>query len=522
MKHVIVEKTNKLGFLVSTKKPISKKQMKVVKTLMSTVSDFSRFYNPLYLDNVRNFWNSLSPEVRNHPNAVILGTASSTNYCGHSVGNISPKGIKSRSENILKLLDYRIHKNHKMSLFDFIAKVYKHQIHGSGIVGYYMNDPMGWIKFVNQPRVALNTSHSAYLENPWVNESDWNTRCHEVGVFISSNMMAFRDAISSISSINSARTGMMRELTVPSLRQKYEDIQDRISNTSPIHWSRHLDQFSYKLATRQKPEGECIGIELEFICQRDSDIQDWDSSDFPTGRWFSFTTDGSITTDSSDEGIARFQEFKAFLNINDPKDWQTIRNTLTTITDSGAMINKTCGCHVHVDMRNRPQATYYRIAGRVRNAFIHWLHRILSPRRATNRYCSVWADSSNSRYSAVNTHCWNEHRTIEIRVGMPTLNYHKLEMWSKLMFWVVNNSTHIDTFEEFMNSDCPLELKVYVIERIDKFNKLWESWLNANHTICGHPTSPTSMSLPTWSKWVNVVNAVKHTNNDYSIDPNFQ
>ena len=105
---------------------------------------------------------------------------------------------------------------------------------------------------------------------------------------------------------------------------------------------------------------------------------------------------------------------------------------------------------------------------------------------------------------------------------MPTLNYHKLEMWSKLMFWVVNNSTHIDTFEEFMNSDCPLELKVYVIERIDKFNNLWESWLNANHTICGHPTSPTSMSLPTWSKWVNVVNAVKHTNNDYSVDPNFQ
>ena len=518
MNPVKVETTNKLGYLVSPKKSVSKKQMKVVKMLETCVADFHYYSGLAHNTNLKDFWNSLTPETRQNPGIVVVGLTSSTNYRGIHTSSISPKGVKSRSEEALRLLEYPIHPNHKMSLFEFVSRFYKEQVAGSGVLSYYRNQSDGWIAAICKPTIPSTHVNMRDYVNSWTTESDWNTRKVEVAMFIKANQMAISHIINSFYHLRTIRSQLATVDRVPSLMEKFVDIQDRISNVSPINWSRSLTPFEYKMATRQKPEGECIGIELEFVCGNGSDLEKWDCDDYPKNRWNTFTTDGSITTDSPDESVARYQEFKSFTNINSQGDWDFVKSTLESITNSGAIVNKSCGCHVHIDMRNRPQATYYRIAQRVRTSFQAWLHRIISPRRATNRYCSVWADSAASRYSAINTHCWNEHRTLEIRVGMPTLNINKLRCWAKLMFWVVNNSNKCDSLEEFMTSDCPLELKMFVIDRISRFNKPWETHLLNVHS--GSAIPRTVDSIGKFQQWENVISLIKNGNQEFTNDTN--
>ncbi len=520
MKKTFPETLNKLGYLVSPKKQVAKKQHKVLKMLETCVGDFHSYYGLKNNSTLVDFWNNLSPEIRQNPGVVVAGITSSSNYRGMCLASISVKGVKSRSEEIYKLLEYKIHPNHKMSLFEFVSKYYKEVICGSGVFSYYRNTSEGWIAAICKSTVPSSRQGFDDFQNMWIHEDDWSSRKVEVAMFLKTNQMGISNLLNSLYHVRTLKSNNLQIERTPTLMEKWADIQDRISNVSPINWSRSLTPFEYKLATRQKPEGECIGIELEFVCRESSNIEKWDGDDFPKNRWNHFTTDGSITTDSPDEAVARYQEFKSFTNINSSDDWEFVSSTLKNITDNGAIVNKSCGCHIHIDMRNRPQATYYRIAQRVRTSFQTWLHRIVSPRRATNRYCSVWADSSASRYSAVNTHCWNEHRTIEIRLGMPTLNISKLKCWAKLMFWIVNNSNKCDTLEEFMNSDCPLDLKIFVITRISRFNRNWETHISNNVHTSAIP--PTSQSLPNYQKWENVINIISSGNHEFTNDQNLQ
>lgn len=507
--------TNKLGFLVSPKKPIQRKQQKVINMMKRHVADFSHYMTK---EDFCYWWNSLNKTVLNHPNLLVLGVASSTNYQANTTMSISANGIKQRTETIANLVDCKIHPNHKTTLFDWVSKVYSQYIVGSSQFSYYRNNLDGWIHLLSKDRIPSNLNQVTYINNPWVFETDWNARKVEIALLLKSNPNAIRYYMDGATNLNGGRSWIRNRVKNMTVHEKYENAMDTISNMSPMHWNRHLDKFLQNIAFRKFPEGECIGIELEFVSADGSELASWDSDQFPSSRWNQFCTDGSITTDQPDEVVARYQEYKAFLNTNEKRDWERVQNTLKQLTDNGGRINKSCGCHVHIDMRNRPNATYYRIAQRVREAFKSWLHRTISPRRATNRYCSVWADSQASRYSAVNTHCHSEHNTIEIRVGMPTLNYTKLNMWARLMFWVVNNSTKIDTFEEFMESECPMDIKVYVIERINKFTNLWNRHLSSN-THCGQHLLPqTTESTPTWDKWVNVISAIHNTQHDYSSD----
>jgi hypothetical protein len=512
------ETPDKLGFLLSIRKPIAKKQKKVISMLTKHSGDFSHY---MTLDSRVNWWNSLNPIVRKHPDCVVLGLSSSTNYSHNHCSSISANGIKQRSEAIGQLLECKIHRNHKSSLFDWVTKVYNSHIKGTHQSGYFRNNVEGWIHLLCKDRIPTNIQHSTYITNPWVFESDWDQVKVNISQFMKLHGNAFRYFMDGCENLQTGRNHYARSFVRnETIQEKWEAAMDRIYHTAPMHWSRHLDNFHKTVAFRKFPEGDCIGIELEFVSENNAPLATWDSDDYPTSRWNSFTTDGSITTDCQDEAVARYQEYKAFLNINNQENWDKVQNTLKLLTDAGGRINKSCGCHVHIDMRNRPSATYYRIAGRVRDAFKSWLHRTISPRRATNRYCSVWADSQASRYSAINTHCHSEHNTVEVRVGMPTLNFWKLKMWASLMFWCVNNSTKIDTFEDFMESECPLELKVYVIERIGKFKPLWEKHL-ANNSHCGAFQLPTiNESTPTWDKWVNVVSAIDNIRHEYTSDHN--
>jgi hypothetical protein len=256
--------------------------------------------------------------------------------------------------------------------------------------------------------------------------------------------------------------------TVP-LGQRFNNMISNIVQIRPHNWSRSLNSNSIAIATRLRPPGECLGIELEFVASKGSDIVSWDHSEYPVHPWLFFKGDGSIRANQSNETLANYQELTWFINGNSNMDWKNMQNVLSAMTGSGAGVNNSCGNHVHIDMRHRTAVSAARTANKVRDAINTWAHRAVSFTRAHNTYCGIDRDHHNNRYTAVNTECISEHQTIEVRLGMPTLNFYKLKYWCAFMQYLAKPYTSVSTLEDFMQSDAPVDLKHYVFKRILKF-----------------------------------------------------
>jgi hypothetical protein len=97
----------------------------------------------------------------------------------------------------------------------------------------------------------------------------------------------------------------------------------------------------------------------------------------------------------------------------------------------GHKVNKTCGLHVHMDMRGRSFEQVRDIARKID----HWLSALveLQPRsRRDNRYCRAGI-SSDDRYRRVNITSFNKHSTLEVRFGAGTTDPEKIIAWVRLL-----------------------------------------------------------------------------------------
>ena len=259
------------------------------------------------------------------------------------------------------------------------------------------------------------------------------------------------------------------------MRERYNAIIANIASIHPLRWSRALPTFQQKMATRMRPDGECLGIELEFLANKDADILNWDCDDYYNHPFLHFKGDGSISAQQGSESLARFQELTYFMNSNSSEDWGKMKSVLDGMVKSGAKVNSSCGNHVHLDMRHRTHSSALRTATKVREAINNWGHRLVSYQRSNNSYCGINREHVGNRYTAVNIQCLGEHNTVEIRLGMPTLNFYKLKYWSQFLQYLATPRTGVATFEDLMQSDAPVDLKHYAFKRILKFQDTYIS-----------------------------------------------
>ena len=412
-------------------------------------------------------WNSLPIEVRNAPRLIQTAVLSTPYFDYYSKNNTTIDQIKHRTQMLMLCKSLWLSDDRKHNLLSWIVK------HSNFLQHNYRYDFDGFVNLLRKQR--------------WFNGSDEFIQAFKpelVALAIKSiqpNWEDIRNVCTWIERIKSVRRnknitrneGHARWAGEGTIRARLEAEITRIQSVRPIHWSGSLTPYQHRIANRIRPEGVCLGIELEFVAERDSDILDWSENDFPQERWHAFKTDGSITPIADDEATAYYQEYTCFINGNNPDDWSRVRATLKAITESGARVNSSCGNHVHIDMRHKSQASYYRVAGRLRSAINAWAHRLVPYKRAYNRYCGIQNDHHNNRYTAVNTACYSEHRTVEVRLGVATLNYEKLWYWSRFLQYIANSTSSIDTFDEFMQSDAPMDLKYYAVTRISKFESTY-------------------------------------------------
>ena len=121
----------------------------------------------------------------------------------------------------------------------------------------------------------------------------------------------------------------------------------------------------------------------------------------------------------------------------------------------GARVDKSCGLHVHVDVRHLPQPgcgtpqicdaaeVYDRLT-----QFYPMLKKIIPRSRWNNKYCMFYNNRDGSehyrrprqgqRYAAINWCSYYEHNTIEFRLAAGSTNMVKIESWALLCRFLVS------------------------------------------------------------------------------------
>lgn len=252
------------------------------------------------------------------------------------------------------------------------------------------------------------------------------------------------------------------------------DAYSIIASCSPANHERRLSGLSKMLAKRYFPNGSLYGIELEFGCEDESNLVGMDADDYPKMPFVSFKGDGSIGSANGDGMcVGSYQEVNILLSKNEANGWDRLKKVVDWLNNNGAMVNATCGMHVHFDTRHLGQGAYTARSTKMLNAYRNWAKYAVSPSRAYGNYCNIETAPRN-RYSAINTCSRAKFNTLEVRIGHGTLNYNKIRAWVAFNEWLFNAPTkHTGSFEAFMASDCDPLIKAFMMSRIIKFADKW-------------------------------------------------
>ncbi len=141
-------------------------------------------------------------------------------------------------------------------------------------------------------------------------------------------------------------------------------------------------------------------------------------------------------------------EIRVLCKMTDLKD---ILKMLSKVLESvDARVNKTCGLHVHLDMRmHSVAACAYRLLRKQK-----MLQSKVDPQRLKSKYCRPLTekDLSNflvsnyltSRYKDINLLATHDHRTIEVRLHEGTVDTNRILAWCNLLYRVAHTPVRLE------------------------------------------------------------------------------
>jgi hypothetical protein len=215
-----------------------------------------------------------------------------------------------------------------------------------------------------------------------------------------------------------------------------------------------------------------IGIELEFIAPKSRSDLGVMLVQAGLGNYVTLKGDGSIRIDK--EGF-NAHELTACIPESERK--VIISKIAAVLKEAGALINKSCGFHVHLDMRSRDRAKAFSNLVSAQNVFY-----AMNPKsRKENHFCKktlskdLDKERSGSRYKGVNATALGKYGTLEIRIHSGTVDEVKINNWVDLLISVTDADAPFKRAPRTIDSFCkgyniPAELRAYIIERIRKFN----------------------------------------------------
>ena len=167
---------------------------------------------------------------------------------------------------------------------------------------------------------------------------------------------------------------------------------------------------------------KAIGLEMEGFSVHDHSTL---SKELP--HWCRVAGDGSIRTNQSNEIAA---EVKAVFPRSslEPR----LYRLATRLKGLGLKCNRSCGLHVHFDMRGKDRSEVLKIAKRT-NKWLEALQQLVPSSRRDQNYCKFGISTTGSdRYRAVNFAAFDKYQTLEVRLHSATFDYAKILSWIRL------------------------------------------------------------------------------------------
>ena len=163
-----------------------------------------------------------------------------------------------------------------------------------------------------------------------------------------------------------------------------------------------------------------VGLEFETISKVPTEIL---SNALPL--WTRVTSDSSIERTNANPCA---NEVRALLTRSELEP--RLFRLCEKFRALGLAVNRSCGLHVHFDMRGKRSDEVTKIAKRA-DKWFRALQELVPVSRRENRYCQFGV-STRDRYRAVNVCSFGKFETLEIRLHSGTVDYSKTLAWIRL------------------------------------------------------------------------------------------
>lgn len=218
-----------------------------------------------------------------------------------------------------------------------------------------------------------------------------------------------------------------------------------------------------------------VGVEMEIISKMDQNAMASALALAGLEEHVNVTTDGSVQRSEA-------HPFPHELRIlAKEKEFARVIKGVCKVLHGKATVNKSCGLHVHLDMRHRDSNVAYA------NLFASQalLYAMCPKTRLGNNYCKPTtaytkmetASRSGDRYYGINASSFERHKTIEIRIHSGSVNAFKIINWIKLLIQIADKPTdnveRVAVWRNYRDTKRMIGLRgmleKYVSSRIEEF-----------------------------------------------------
>jgi hypothetical protein len=194
-------------------------------------------------------------------------------------------------------------------------------------------------------------------------------------------------------------------------------------------YKRKLRAEIFENKTPKTTEHNYVGVEIEFASKKNRDFIADTLFEAGLAPFISIKGDGSIKTDSV------YTQAHEICVIGTQAEIGGIITKLCTILyqQCEVRVDKSCGLHVHLDMRNRDVAKSFSNLVSMQNI----LYRMVPAARKTCQYSRPTKGKTyrilDDRYHGINSASMRRHNTIECRIHSGTVDAVKINSWISLL-----------------------------------------------------------------------------------------
>lgn len=264
---------------------------------------------------------------------------------------------------------------------------------------------------------------------------------------------------------------------------------DRQHTTADWRQAQYITEFSYfkpdimtktQLTAAQKyptSEERCVGIEMEITSKLDHNTLAIAIASEGLENNVCVKQDGSIHATSA------YPHGHELAILVTEKEMSRVVKKICKILYGNTSVNKSCGLHVHLDMRTRNPGVAYANLFSAQSL----LYAMCPKTRLENTFCKpassyrnfAQATQTSDRYLGINASAFNKHKTIEIRIHSGTVNASKIINWVKLLMQIADKpDTAVDTarvWRDYKEVKSAIGLRgmleKYVASRIEEFSE---------------------------------------------------